>query len=176
MVPGSGAPDPAEERPRAVTVVGWIFLVLSSLRVLEDVIGWVVWKVGDPEPLVRFFLPVGSPEDALALLTLRHFPTVVAVQAVAALGVAAISWSFLRLRPWARPALEIVCWIGVAIVTGIAGFLASQRGGADQRVARGLAHAAFVLLAIDLPFAVAIAILRSPRVRAAFRHPGPASS
>jgi len=165
-----------DDRPKAVTAVGWTFLVLSSLRFLEDVFGWIVWKLGDPEPLVRFFLPPGSPEDDLALLALRHFPTFVAVQALLALGVATISWNFLRLRPWARPALEIVCWIAVAIVTGIAGYLASARAGATGRVALGLAHAVFVLLGIDLLFAAAIATIRSRGVRAAFRPPGAAAS
>jgi hypothetical protein len=176
MEPGTGAPEPAEERPRAVTVVGWIFLVLSSLRFLEDVFGWVIWKLGDPEPLLRFFLPPGSPEDALALWALRYFPAVVTVQAILALCVAAISWNFLRLRPWARPALEIVCWIAVAIVTGIAGFLAFARAGTTERVALGLARAVFVLLLVDLLFAAAIATIRSRGVRAAFRSSDPTAS
>ncbi len=159
---------PPPDRPKAVTVVGWTFLVLSMVRVLEDVWGWFVWKFGDAEKLVLFFLPRGTsalvPVDAL----LRNLGPIVAVQAVAAACVAFISWSFLRLRPWARAALEVVCWIAL----GGIGLAVLALAFAFRRIgANGAPALPFVLAAaigVAFLFAVTIRVVRRPHVRNAF--------
>jgi hypothetical protein len=169
MQPVVVAPEPPPpDRPKAVTVIGWTFLVLSTVRVLEDTWGWFLWKFGDAEKLVLFFLPRGAnalvPVDAL----FRNFGTIVAVQAVVAACVAVISWNFLRLRPWARTALEVVCWIALG-GTGLAVLalaFASSRFGPN-----GVPALPFLLAAaigVGILLAVTIRIVRRPQVRNAF--------
>ena len=164
------APEPPAARPRSVTVVGTVFLVLASLRFLLDLLGWIVWKLGDAGPVVAFFLPRGGrvlvPVDSV----LRHFPTVLALQATVAACVAGISIGFLRLRPWARPALEFVAWIALAVITAVAGALAFEwtRLAAGPE-ARSLAASVAVLLGLDLLLGEAIRAMRRPDVRSAFR-------
>ena len=169
MEPRIVVPEPPrEERPRSVTVVGWTFLVLSSLRFLEDVWGWAIWKLGNPEPVIRFFLPRGEV-GAMPRWVMAHFLTVVAVQGAVALCVAVISWNFLRLRAWARPALEIVCWLAMALVTGIAGLVGYESARFGEAVTVRQLSFYFAILLADLVIAGVIWTIRSPRVRDAFR-------
>ena len=165
------APEPPPpERPRTVTIVGGAFLVLASLRFLLDLLGWLVWKFGNAAPVVSFFLPRGGrglvPVDSV----IRHFPTVVAVQGIVAACIACTSFHFLRLRPWARPALEFVAWLGLALITAVAGALVFEwtrlAAGPD---ATGLAASVVALLGLDVLLAAAIRAMRRPDVRSAFR-------
>jgi hypothetical protein len=153
-----------------VTIIGGAFLTLSSLRFLFDVLGWLIWKTGDVVPVVSFFLPRGASGPVPVDWILRHFPTVVAIQGTVAACVATISFQFLRLRPWARPALEVVAWVALGVSIGLAvafGVAASRFAGAPN--ARGLAGPIFALIALALLLGAAIRTMRSPDVRAAFR-------
>lgn len=165
------APEPPPERPKFVTIVGGTFLVLASLRFLMDLVGWVVWKLGNPEPVVAFFLPRGEHGFVGADgFLFRHFPTIVAVQGTVAAGVAFISFNFLRLRPWARPALELVGWAAVSATTALAGaFTFAWTRLATGPNASGLAVTVAALLGLDLLLGAAIWAMRRPDVRSAFR-------
>ena len=166
MGPASIAPESAGERPRSVNVVGGAFLALSSLRFLDDLIGWVVWQLGDPAPVIAFFLPRREHGFVPVDWVMRHFPTVVAVQGTIAACVVGISIQFLRLRPWARRALEVVAWLGLAVTlalgTGFAWASArTPRSGNFAPVLVGLLVTGLLLVA-------AIRAMRRPEVRAAF--------
>ena len=170
FVPSAPEPEPPPERPRAVTIVGGAFLIFSSLRFLFDVLGWLIWKTGDVLPVVSFFVPRGASGPVPVDWILRHFPTVVAIQGTVAACIAGISLQFLRLRPWARPALEIVAWVALGVTVGLSvafGFAASRL----SAVADGshLAGLILGLLALAVLLGVAIRTMRGPAVRAAFR-------
>ena len=171
------APEPPPARPRSVTLVGTTFLVLASLRLLLDLLGWIVWKLGNAGPVIAFFLPRGGrglvPVDSV----IRHFPTVIAVQGTVAAIVAWISFHFLRLRPWARPALELVAWVALAVITAVAGALVFEWSRlAPGSEASGLAASVAVLLGLDVLLAAAIRAMRRPDVRLAFRGGGSSAS
>jgi len=149
-------------------VIGRTFLVLAALRVLEDAWGWMVWRLGDAEKVVRFFLPGGAgalvPIDAV----IRHMGQIVAAQAAAAAAVGVVALQFLRLRPWARAALEAVCWVALSVVLAAAAVLAAS---APRLEGRGAASVPFVLgaaVAVALLLAVTLWQLRTPAVRRAF--------
>jgi hypothetical protein len=165
----AAAPDPPSSRPRSVTIVGGAFLVLSSLRFLLDCLGWIVWKLGDAERVARFFLPKTSRGLVPLDWILRHFAAVVACQAAGAVCVAFVSYNFLRLRAWARPALEAVCWIALAATLA----MACAFGLAVTRIAagpdaRGLSASVASLCAVAILLGAAIWTIRQPRVRRAF--------
>ena len=73
----------------------------------------------------------------------------------------------IRLRPWARPTLEVVAWLALAVTSALVGAF----GYAETRVPGGanLAGAILWLVALDVLLAVAIRAIRKPDVRAAFR-------
>ena len=173
----ANAPEPPEERPRSVTIIGWIFLVLSLLRVLSDSLSWIVWKLGDAGTVVTFFMPPGTRGLAANEMVLRQLPSIVAVQGAMAACVAFVSFNFLRLRPWARPALEIVCWFAVAVITAIAAALVFERERlASGPESSGLSIAIAAVLGLDLLFGAVISTVRSRRVRDAFRRSPAAES
>jgi hypothetical protein len=49
----------ASERPRAVTVIGWTFLILALLRLLQDGVGDVDWRFSG----LREGLPIPGVSD-----------------------------------------------------------------------------------------------------------------
>lgn len=168
MGPVSAAPEPSEERPRSVTIIGWTFLVLALLRILVDSLSCVVWKLGNAEPVVAFFIPRGvRGVDELAL---RHLPSVLAVQGTVAAVVAFIAYRFLRLRAWARTALEVVCGIAIAVVASIAVALSIEWSRlAPGRESNGVAAVVAALLAVGVVLGRVIGTLRRPIVRRAFQ-------
>ncbi|MGE3373425.1 MAG: hypothetical protein AB7O37_07835 [Vicinamibacteria bacterium] len=101
------------------------------------------------------------------------------LHALAALPVAWASIGLLRLRPWARGAVEALSWLGLAYVALASVWLARDW----DAIARGLqalspaplqlpsmgAGAAAVNIALHgAPLALAIYFLRKPEIRAAF--------
>ena len=168
MGPVSVAPESSEERLRSVTIIGWTFLVLALLRILVDSLSCLVWKLGNAEPVVAFFIPRGvRGVDEMAL---RHFPFVLAVQGTVAAAVAFIAYRFLRLRAWARTAMEVVCGVAIAVAASIAVGLSIEW----SRLARGaesnvVAAVIVALLALAVVLGRVIGTLRRPVVRRAFQ-------
>jgi len=159
------------ERPRAVTVIGWTCLVLSLLRLVQDLFGWVVWKVGGFSQTLSFFgMPraSGLPIDML----FKHFDTIVVVQAIFAAVVAYVAYGFLRMRPWGRLAMEVVCWSVLVLLATVAALLMvwSHRNVTDASPRVAAAIALNLAIAGLLPGLV-IWFLRRPSVRQAFERP-----
>jgi len=168
FAPTAPEPEPPPERPRSVTLIGWTFLVLALSRLLVDSLSLVVWKLGNAESVVTFFMPRGMRGEKE--LVLRHLPAVLAAQAAVAACVAFIAYHFLRLRAWARPALAIVCGLAMTVLTAIAIALALEwrrlpAGSESTAVAAVIA----ALLAVDVLLGATIRTVRRPDVRAAFR-------
>ena len=108
------------ERPRAVTILGWAFLVVSVLAFLRSAINVLILLVLESqasELLSRLSAAAGPfvPEWVL-----RHTRAIWAGQAVLAALVAAAAWSFLSLKPWARLCLQGLCWAGLSLVACVA--------------------------------------------------------
>jgi hypothetical protein len=153
------------ERPKAVTVIGGIWLVLAAASLFKTAVNFIFWEALKPaipslvalaarqEPTPRFLNPI-----------LEHYGVILAVQAVLAAAVGTSAYFLLRLRPWARLAVQTVCVVCFSIfwLTVLSRSSARPRGPLPTAV--GIA--AFTVLAAGL--AVTIGVLRSRRVRAAF--------
>ena len=130
------------ERPRAVTVIGRIWLVLAVLLVLRATGNLIVWAVLRP-------------------------------------AVAFCAWGLLRLRSWARPAVQTISGLalGYFVCFGLLWTWAWMRAPAESAARAhanpGLLLAAGLTLSLILAagFATMIASLQSRRVRETFLPP-----
>ncbi len=172
---------PAPERPRAVTVIGWTWLVIALIRAGNGLLGCFVWRFGGLDQGIPF-LPLDSLKAARALgadVVVRHGSTIFAIQIVVASSVAYLAWSLLQMKPWARRVMIAVAAVGVLATLAISAFaaavtLAAAReavsGAAEARVA-GLAVAVVIGIVGLLLFGGTIYVLRRGDVRAAFGPP-----
>src|SRR5262245_45568584 len=109
-------PNSSPPRPRAVTVVGWVWLIVAVLRCVDALVCVLVWKVGG---LDRGFPLFGFRSERLHIqlsgveFVMRHRVPILIAQAIVAGAVAWTAFELLRLTPWARPALRVVSGIGI---------------------------------------------------------------
>jgi len=172
----------APERPRAVTVIGWTWLVLALIRAGNGLLGWFVWRFGGLDRGIPF-LPVEAMRAVRGFgleWTLRHGLLIFGVQFVVATSVAFIAWSLLQTKPWARPALIAVACLGILATLAVSGFIAAativvarEASGTEAAQARlaGFAAAAVIVLVGLILFGGTIYVLRRADVRAAFEKP-----
>ncbi len=177
-----GMPGPTqgagEERPRAVTVIGVAWLIFGGFRFLGGLFGLIMWKVGGMQDL--FNRPntfSGLVPMRILRSVFRHFGAEVTVQMLVGLVVVFCSIGLLRLRPWARPVIEVLCWLGLTFVVCFSilwSFLWTRAIGEAASTPpslRPLAVGITLLLtgALALAFVAMIRALRRPDVRAVFR-------
>ena len=171
-------PDPPE-RPRSVSVIGWVALVFSALLASKALIDVAVWKaMGPAVPSL-----LGAARDPSLNLpyvrtVLAHLTEIKLAQTAAWVGVAVIAIGLLRLRPWARVAMQIV---GACILLYFAGILTlwamAWNAAPPETSVPPLSEASRLAvlvggLAVGLMLAgivlSMIVILRRPRIREAF--------
>jgi hypothetical protein len=185
MIPGSDTTMDASvaERPRAVTVIGWIWLILALLRAANGVLGLLVWRVGGLEKGIPFLPPrAAAPFRAFGLETVyRHGGAIFGLQILIASAVAFLAVSLLLLKPWARRAMVGLACIGIlATLVIAAGVVAvtleiAREAAAEAAQARlaGTGAAVAIVFVGSLAFGATIFVLRRPEVRRAFE-PAPA--
>jgi len=170
------------ERPRAVTVVGWIWLVAATFRFLNGILGLAVWKVGGLDRGLPFLaLRSGMPKVRILGLDLmmRHAAGILVLQVVLAAVLGYAAFELLRQKPWARRIVETASWLGIAVMAGVGAFvyastaqvaLESPEAASEIRAA-GIAAGIFVALLGAVFFGGTIFLLRRPDVRRAFEAP-----
>ena len=167
------------ERPRAVTIVGWIWLVAATLRFLNGLLGLLVWKVGGLDRGLPF-LALRSGDLKIPVLGLdtmmRHAAEILVLQILVAAALGYAAFELLRQRRWARKVVDAASWIGIAVMAGVGAYvyastvqvaLESPETASEIRLA-GIAAGVFVALLGALFFGGTIFLLRRPDVRRAF--------
>jgi hypothetical protein len=105
----------SSERPAVVTVVGWAFVLVSLLMLLSGGMGLAALLL--VEGASRAGLPEafeGAPAMFyVTVVFLRHFGALAALQVVVAALVLFCAAKFMRLRAWARSALELFTWLSL---------------------------------------------------------------
>ena len=165
------------ERPRAVTILGWAFLVVSVLAFLRSAIDLLILEVltsQAPELLSRLH---SAARPFVPEWVLRHGDAIYAFEALLAVFVAVTAWSFLSLKPWGRLCLQAVCWAGLSFAACAATvwtrFWAAHGGGSAPALA-GPRHGQIlygglsILAAWAVLLSLALYFLRSATVRLAF--------
>ena len=176
------APEEAEgeERPKAVTIIGRLWLVLAVVLFLKAIVNLVMWKVLQPvAPSLVADALANAPPLAFVGPLLAHITAVATAQALWWVFVGVAAFGLLRLRPWARVAIQGVCGLLLVYSLGLEAFWAVVWPNLPSQSARaaGLATSYRVLaLVAGLSLGAAVAagliwmifLLRAPRVRAVF--------
>jgi hypothetical protein len=167
-------PDlPAEpERPRTVTVIGWIWLVLASFSLFKTAVNFILLQALQPAiPSLLALAPQEDPSTRFLHPLLEHYGLVLALQALLAAAVGISAYYLLRLRPWARVAIQAVCWLGIVYLACFAVFwIFVMSRTVAARAHRPVPTSVGILIPVVLAagLAVMIGLLRSRRVRESF--------
>ena len=185
MTPIADPAEPVEPaaRPRSISVIGWMTLVFAALLASKALIDLAVWRVMGPAvPALMGAARDPAMNVPYVRTVLAHLTEIKLAQAAAWVGVAFIGIGLLRLRPWARVAMQAV---GACILLYFAGILALwarawTSPGVNPSVPP-LSEAARLTvlvggLAVGLVLAgivvFMIVVLRRPRIRHAFESAG----
>ena len=103
-----------KKRPTSVTVIGWIFIAGAILMILSGGMGFAAFtfmqQMGEEMPP----FPEEAPfQFSVMEVIFQHFGLIAIVQVALAVFIIIASIQFLRLRRWARTALEVVAWLGL---------------------------------------------------------------
>ena len=158
------------ERPRAVTIVGWVWLLAAGLRFLDGLLVLFVWKIGGLEHAIPFMPTV------VEIGTIRRFavPSLV-VQILLAAPIAWTAFELLRLKSWARTAIVAASVLGILGMAALGAYVysstvraASAAGvAADQVRAAAIGAAAIITLVGVAFFGTTIFLLSGSSVRRA---------
>lgn len=175
MISAAAIPPPTE-RPAAVTVIGWVWIVYGSMKVIGNTWALTAWRFGGLRDVV------GGPGFMAGLPTrvlqdvFGHLAVGLAVQVVFAGSVVIAASALLRLRSWARSAIEVLCWFSLFyVVTFTLGWIWLWRRvsvGAPRPASfrfTGLSVAIGAAIVLGLAFVSMIRALRSEQVRRVFR-------
>jgi hypothetical protein len=176
-------PEEGPERPKTVTIIGRVWLVVAVLSLCRVLVNLAVWKVLQPDaPSLFGGIVAQSPRHWLLRPLFEHLTALMAVQAVwwAAVGLSAVQ--LLRLRPWARAAIQGVCgvlllyaalfavfWAKLWLTMPARGAASAPAPGAHQYRTFALAGGLALCAAIATGLVAMIVSLRSAAVRFAFR-------
>jgi hypothetical protein len=116
-----------KKRPTAVTVIGWIFIAGAILMIFSSGMGFMAFSFmhhmgGEATPPITEKAPF---QLGVMEVIFQHFGLIALVQVAFAAFILIASIQFLRLRRWARTALEVIAWLGLVYVVGNGIFLVS---------------------------------------------------
>jgi len=163
------------ERPKAVTVIGRLWLVLAALFLFQSIVDLVLWIALQPAmPTILGFAARRDPQTRFLEPLFEHYVTVKSLEAAVAVAVGLSAYHFLRLRAWARVAIQAACWLALAYISGFGVFWFSvwTRASRDPMAypyGRASLLAGFgVCLLLAAGLTAMIVLLRSGGLRAAF--------
>ena len=166
------------ERPRAVTVIAVAWLIFGALRFSGGLVGLIMWKLGGMQELMTGPTAFSGIRTMRILrFAFRNFGLEAISQMLVGLVVVFCAVALLRLRPWGRPAVETLCWLGLVFVicfslawvflwTRIVGETATEPPSVRPL---GTAIALAIMGGLAFVFVAMIRALRRPDVRAVFR-------
>jgi hypothetical protein len=179
-------PAPEEtSRPKAVTVIGWLWLVLGVLFLFRALVNMVIWRILKPDMLgfLAAFGQVSPSQQRLLRPLFEHLTALQTCEAILSVAVIVVAFQLLRLRPWARVGMQAACWLVLVYVVALAAFwvwlwgsvaTAAPPSHASAIGRIGLIGGLAVLLAAAGGLVAMIMLLGGSRVREAFR-PAPGS-
>ena len=158
-------------RPRAVTIVGWVWLVFAAQRILFALFALFVWKVGGLERGIPF-VPRVVDMEAIRRDAVPSF----VVQILLAAAIAWTAFELLRLKRWARTAIVAASVLGILGMVALGAYVyvstvrAASGAGVEAEQVRlaGIGAAAVITLLGAAFFGTTIFLLSGKAVRRAF--------
>ena len=172
--------DTGAERPRAVTIIGRLSLVVAVFCLCKNLVNLAVWKTLEPDAPSLFRNVLAETPRFLHPL-LAHVAALMTVQALWWAFVVIAAIGLLRLRPWARVAFQGICWALLSYITLFGIFWMTVWPRLSARGASAPAESYRVIgLVLGLTTSAAVAagliaivvLLRRPRIREAFARDG----
>jgi len=168
-------------KPEGVALTGWLCAVVGGLTMI---FGGAFALVGAlaralSEQGGDIFAQAGAALDPLSQALLDHFEVVAAIFIVFGLVSLIVGVQFLRMRPAARVALEILSWVilGATLLLEVAALTVWKQPESTQAgnwISRPITSLILSLLQV-LACILIIRFVRNPAVRAAFRAKTPDS-
>jgi len=173
------APEEPAERPRPIAFIGWTTLVLSVLLALKALIDIAVWKaMGPAVPALLRMSRDPSAQAPYVRTILAHLTQIKLAQTFLWLGVAFIAIALLRLRPWARVAMQavgggVLLYFAFLVAVWARAWTAEPIDPSVPRLSEAsritlLAGGITVVLVLAGIVVAMIVVLRRPRIRQAF--------
>ena len=173
--------EPEEtSRPKSVTVIGWLWLVLGALFLFRSLVNLVIWRFLKPDILgfLEAFGEVPPSQQRMLRPLFEHLTALQVCEAILSVAVIVVAFQLLRLRPWARVGMQAACWLVFVWVVAFGAFWVWLWGNIATAVPPshastigriGLIGGLAVLLAAAAGLVVMIVLLATSRVREAFR-------
>jgi hypothetical protein len=166
-------------RPEGVALTGWLCAVTGGLTMIFGAVFALVGALARAlaQQGSDIFAQAGAALDPLSRALLDHFEAVAAVFIIFGLVSLIIGVQFLRMRPAARVALEILAWVvlGATVLLESATLTVWKQEG-DNPGGNWISSPITSLLLSLLQVLACILIIRfvrSPAVRTAFRREAP---
>lgn len=158
------------DRPTVVTILGVLWLVIALLMFCSSSLALATWHLADME--VHEPAQMDS-ELAMPWWIFRYYSLLAGAEIVVALTAGVAALKLLRLRTWARRALQMLSWLGLAIVASLAVFQASvflKLSGLDEPIFSTFFVVALLMGVVIMatPLVLTIWALGRPEVKAAF--------
>lgn len=111
---------PTQTRPTSVTVISWVWIAMGILMVLSGAMGLfsfsMMQEISQAEPF-----PPARPEDLPAgfrpmMIIFNNFHILAGVQIILALVAITAGINLLKLRRWARTAIETLTWFSLTYI------------------------------------------------------------
>jgi hypothetical protein len=162
-------------RPEGVALTGWLCAITGGLTMIFGALFALVGAVARAlsQQGRDIFAQAGTALDPISRALLDHFGAVAAVFVIFGLASLVIGVQFLRMRPAARPSLEILAWVvlGGTLVLELATLTVWKQAGEAQAGSwMSSPVTSFILSLLQvLACILIIRFVRRPAVRAAFK-------
>jgi hypothetical protein len=174
--------DISHEKPKFIQVIGWTYLALSLITFISSVFGFTSYSIIKSGVEGELPMPEDIPEQFKIFWSLLPYYDIITLeQTILSAFVLVASIQFLRLRKWARTAIEIVSWLVVIFHMGFCiiwiylwmGLSINISGdmGSGMVPILGIGVTVFgvlVILVLTIPFFVVIRYLRREKTRKVF--------
>lgn len=167
--------DPSA-RPTGITITGWLWVVIGAFMLFSALMGGLGYSMMRQPGIHGADLP---REFALMDFVFQNFGVLVAVQSVIAVIALWAGIDLLRLKAWARSAVEVLSWLGLVWTVGFGiywvymwvSMTGQASAGPDASQWMGAAMGAVVTLVFAIPLVIMIRYLRGNEARQAMSRP-----
>jgi hypothetical protein len=172
-------------RPTGITITASLWIVVGVFMLFSAVMGGLLYWIMRPMDMPGMQAGELPPEFIIMNRVFQNFGVFVGIQCIVALVGIWAGIDLLRLKGWARSAIEVLCWLGVVWTIGFAGYWVymwiSMTGEAPRGAGpigtfqlMGAIMGVFGMLIFAVPLGMMIRYLRGNQVREAIARATPA--